>query len=172
MVEALLRLSPALLSATDHNGTTPLHSAAVMGKADECKLLLKHGVDICAKDSNGWIPLLYALLRFVKFARYLDMGLKSAPSSDEVETSLELLNISRAQTVDQLRCLGTIVHLADREADCYFHSYFHQRCCLMTERFTFSKSHNFEQCWRSLLLSPNFRQLSTRFCSKNTDSSR
>lgn len=63
VVEVLLQFNPQLLSQPDANGTTPLHSAAVMGRTDACKMLVEQGADVCAKDANGWIPLLYSLLR-------------------------------------------------------------------------------------------------------------
>ncbi|XP_054856723.1 ankyrin repeat domain-containing protein 27 [Eublepharis macularius] len=45
------------VNATNHDGLTPLHVAALHGRADLVSLLLKHGADIGAKNTNRAAPL-------------------------------------------------------------------------------------------------------------------
>lgn len=44
-------------------GATALHVAAVQGHTDLLKFLLRHGVQIDARDKSGWTPLMWAVSR-------------------------------------------------------------------------------------------------------------
>jgi ankyrin repeat protein len=69
-VKELLKQDPALVSARDKMGKTPLHLAAENDHKDVAEFLLANGADINAKDSNGgFTPLDLAL----SGARYKEM---------------------------------------------------------------------------------------------------
>lgn len=53
VISHLLRAAPDLLSAGDRNGKTPLHWAALGGKASTVEVLLKRGADPKIQDNNG-----------------------------------------------------------------------------------------------------------------------
>ena len=52
---------PLLVFATDENGYTPLHLAALRGHTEIVQALLEAGAAINAKDKNGKTPLYYAV---------------------------------------------------------------------------------------------------------------
>jgi ankyrin repeat protein len=59
----MLREHPWLARATDLDGRTPLHYAALNGDERMVRLLLARGADRFAKDEAGWTPLRYAIAR-------------------------------------------------------------------------------------------------------------
>ncbi len=54
------------LDIADYEGRTPLHIAAIYGKIETARLLIKIGLKANAVDSNGNSPLYYA----VKYRNY------------------------------------------------------------------------------------------------------
>ncbi|WP_341815111.1 ankyrin repeat domain-containing protein [Wolbachia endosymbiont (group A) of Chalcis sispes] len=50
----------ANINAKDKNGNTSLHLAAMNGKIDVAKVLLKHNADVNAKNNEGKTALYYA----------------------------------------------------------------------------------------------------------------
>jgi len=59
-ISALLAVSPDLVSSRDEDGSTPLHTAAMIGHMDAVLLLLERGADPDARNSLDQSPLLYA----------------------------------------------------------------------------------------------------------------
>jgi ankyrin repeat protein len=58
-VRALLKRNPQLVNATDSNGATPLHYAALYVHKDVVQLLLASGAEVNAKAHDGVTPLHY-----------------------------------------------------------------------------------------------------------------
>lgn len=55
MVSLVQREGALVLGVTDErNRRTPLHVAAMHGKAAYCALLITRGADVGARDSSGW----------------------------------------------------------------------------------------------------------------------
>jgi ankyrin repeat protein len=59
-VARALRTEPSLVSTTLADGTSPLHLAAAFGDVALSQLLMDHGANVDAVDSNGETPLLAA----------------------------------------------------------------------------------------------------------------
>ena len=49
------------VNAPVHNGVTPLHIAAALGRKEFCAKLIKYGADVQARDNAGQTPLDYAV---------------------------------------------------------------------------------------------------------------
>jgi ankyrin repeat protein len=60
-VQTLLKDNPALVSAKDLKGATPLHWAARSGHKDVAQLLVSDSADVNAKDGDGDAPLHWAV---------------------------------------------------------------------------------------------------------------
>lgn len=96
-VRSLLDTEPALVSATDAAGATPLHLAALAGAADIATLLLDSGADLGTTDARGFTPLLYAVHRghgeIVRLLISRDAGLDPARAMGGVSpVQLALMN--------------------------------------------------------------------------------
>jgi uncharacterized protein len=59
--ELLLTKADTLLEMKDNDGQTALKTAAIRGRADNVKLLIQHGADVIAADSEGTTPLFTAV---------------------------------------------------------------------------------------------------------------
>src|SRR6202020_2940618 len=57
MVEFVLSKKMGDVKDKDENGDTPLHIAAMMGRADIEKLLIDNGANVNARDKRGETPL-------------------------------------------------------------------------------------------------------------------
>ena len=55
-IERLI-INGADVNAKNQRGQTPLHEAAMIGRADVAELLVDNGADINAEDNAGWTPL-------------------------------------------------------------------------------------------------------------------
>src|SRR5687767_4986261 len=60
-LETLIAADPALVTATDAGGSTPLHHAAGFGASDSLAFLIDKGADVNAKNRRGSTPLFWAL---------------------------------------------------------------------------------------------------------------
>ncbi|HEY7544246.1 MAG TPA: TonB family protein [Blastocatellia bacterium] len=99
---------------------TPLMRAVRDGKSGEVKKLLKQGVDLEAKDGNGWTALFYAVAmgddRAVK--ALLDKGANVNAKSNEDQTSLMLAALYQDdKIVSLLIARGADVKAADKNGD-------------------------------------------------------
>jgi len=59
-IDRLLGDYPDLINATQKDGKTALHRAAMVGKKKAVELLLDRGADVNARDKYGKTPLYYA----------------------------------------------------------------------------------------------------------------
>ena len=59
-IKVLLKDKPDLVSSKDDKGATPLHLAALNGRAEAAALLLAGGADVNAGDKEGTTPLHFA----------------------------------------------------------------------------------------------------------------
>ena len=60
-LETLIAADPAVVTAQDAAGSTPLHHAAAFGTLDSVTLLLDKGADVNAKNRRGSTPLFWAI---------------------------------------------------------------------------------------------------------------
>src|SRR5687767_2845957 len=60
-VETLVAADPAVVTAQDAAGSTPLHHAAAFGTLDSVAFLIDKGADVNAKNRRGSTPLFWAV---------------------------------------------------------------------------------------------------------------
>src|SRR5688572_25408402 len=73
-LETLIAADPALVTATDAGGSTPLHHAAGFGASDSLAFLIDKGADVNAKNRRGSTPLFWALQDEAKVRLLLSRG--------------------------------------------------------------------------------------------------
>ena len=86
-VARLLIDSGAEVDATDENGCTPLHWAALNNSLGMARLLLDRGADVDARTENGWTPLQRAAGTFPKSRAVASLLIEKGANTDGIDLS-------------------------------------------------------------------------------------
>ncbi len=113
-VAAILDGNPALITAADPAGRTPLHYAALGGRADAVTLLLSRGAEVNAIDQQSRTPLHLAArhLRLEALQALLTAGADAAAKDAEGRTPLHVVGADARPDVDEAEIAAAKAALA------------------------------------------------------------